>query len=111
MLKRLMIAAAALGLAIGVGTAHAQEKLKVGFINIGPKTDGGWTQGHWTGVQALEKELGDKIEVTLPRERARRPGRGARHRGPGPARQQADLHDLVRLHGADAEGRLRNTRT
>ena len=65
MLKRLMIAAAALGLALGVSGAQAQEKFKVGFVNIGPKTDGGWTQGHWTGVQALEKELGDKIEVTF----------------------------------------------
>jgi simple sugar transport system substrate-binding protein len=65
MLKRLMIAAAAVGLALGVGAAQAQEKFKVGFVNIGPKTDGGWTQGHWTGVQALEKELGDKIEVTF----------------------------------------------
>ena len=65
MLKRLMIATAAVGLALGLGAAQAQEKFKVGFVNIGPKTDGGWTQGHWTGVQALEKELGDKIEVTF----------------------------------------------
>ncbi len=65
MLKRLMIAAAAVGLALGIGAAEAQEKFKVGFVNIGPKTDGGWTQGHWTGVEALQKELGDKIEVTF----------------------------------------------
>ncbi|HEY7690507.1 MAG TPA: BMP family ABC transporter substrate-binding protein, partial [Dongiaceae bacterium] len=38
---------------------------KVGFVNVGPKTDGGWTQGHWTGVEMLQKELGDKIEVTF----------------------------------------------
>ena len=65
MLKRLMIATATLGLALGVGAAQAQEKFKVGFVNVGPKTDGGWTQGHWTAVQMLEKELGDKIEVTF----------------------------------------------
>ena len=65
MLKRPMIATAALSLALGVGAAQAQEKFKVGFVNVGPKTDGGWTQGHWTGVQMLEKELGDKIEVTF----------------------------------------------
>jgi simple sugar transport system substrate-binding protein len=65
MLKRLMTAAAALTLALGVGSAYAQEKLKVGFINVGPKNDGGWTQGHWTGAQALEAALGDKIEVTF----------------------------------------------
>ena len=65
MLKRLMIAAAALALALGAGAAQAQDKFKVGFVNVGPKTDGGWTQGHWTGVEMLQKELGDKIEVTF----------------------------------------------
>src|SRR5262249_55270857 len=65
MLKRLMIAIAALGIAVSATAAYAQEKFKVGFVAIGPKNDGGWTQGHWTGVQALEKELGDKIEVTF----------------------------------------------
>ena len=50
MLKKLMTAAAALSLAFAAGGAAAQEKLKVGFINVGPKTDGGWTQGHWTGA-------------------------------------------------------------
>jgi len=66
MLKGLMTAAAALSIAFGLGTvAQAQEKLKVGFVNVGPKNDGGWTQGHWTGVEALEAALGDKIEITF----------------------------------------------
>lgn len=65
MLKRLMIAATAVGLAFGLGAAQAQEKFKVGFVNVGPKTDGGWTQGHWTGVEMLQEELGDQIEVTF----------------------------------------------
>jgi basic membrane protein A len=65
MLKRLVTAVAAVGLVLGIGAAEAQEKFKVGFVNVGPKTDGGWTQGHWTGVEALQKELGDKIEVTF----------------------------------------------
>jgi simple sugar transport system substrate-binding protein len=66
MLKRLITTAAALSLAIAAGTAAlAQDKLKVGFVNVGPKTDGGWTQGHWTGVQQLQAELGDRIEVTF----------------------------------------------
>ncbi|HET7714463.1 MAG TPA: BMP family ABC transporter substrate-binding protein [Bauldia sp.] len=65
MLKRLMIAGAALGVALTMGVAEAQEKFKVGFVAIGPKNDGGWTQAHWTGVEALQKELGDKIEVTF----------------------------------------------
>jgi basic membrane protein A len=65
MLKKLMTAAAALSLAFAVGAAQAQEKLKVGFINVGPKTDGGWTQGHWTGAEKLREALGDKIEITF----------------------------------------------
>ncbi|MEX2319514.1 MAG: BMP family ABC transporter substrate-binding protein, partial [Bauldia sp.] len=66
MLKRFMAAAAALSLALAVGSvAQAQDKLKVAFMNVGPKTDGGWTQGHWTGVEMLMAELGDQIEVTF----------------------------------------------
>jgi basic membrane protein A len=66
MLKRFMAAVAALSLALAAGSAAlAQDKLKVAFMNVGPKTDGGWTQGHWTGVQMLQEELGDQIEVTF----------------------------------------------
>ncbi len=70
MFKQMLVAAAtafALALASG-GAAQAAApaaKLKVGFVNVGPKTDGGWTEGHWTGVQALQKSLGDKIDVTF----------------------------------------------
>jgi len=66
MLKRVIMAAAALSLAVAMGSAaQAQEKLKVGFINVGPKNDGGWTQGHWTAAEELQKELGDQIEITF----------------------------------------------
>jgi simple sugar transport system substrate-binding protein len=65
MLKKLVTAAALVSLALGLGVAHAQEKLKVGFINVGPKNDGGWTQGHWTGAEMLREELGDQIEITF----------------------------------------------
>ena len=66
MLKRLMIATAAAAFALAGGNAAlAQAKLKVAFVNVGPKTDGGWTQGHWTGVQQVQKELGDKVEITF----------------------------------------------
>jgi simple sugar transport system substrate-binding protein len=60
-----MIAAAALGVALSFGVAQAQEKFKVGFVAIGPKNDGGWTQAHWNGAQALAQELGDKVEITF----------------------------------------------
>ncbi len=65
MLKRLMIAATAIGLALVAGVAQAQEAFKVGFVAIGPKNDGGWTEAHWNGAQALHKELGDKVEITF----------------------------------------------
>jgi basic membrane protein A len=44
--------------------ASAQEKLKVGFVYLGPIGDGGWTYQHELGRQALVKALGDKIETT-----------------------------------------------
>ena len=53
----------------------------------------------------MVKELGDKIDTTLSRERQRRPGLRALDRAARAHRPQADLHDLVRLHGPDAEGR------
>jgi len=65
MLRKLMTAAALLTLALGVGSAYAQDPLKVGFINVGPKNDGGWTQGHWDGAQELKKALGDNVEIAF----------------------------------------------
>ncbi|MCJ8141668.1 BMP family ABC transporter substrate-binding protein [Ancylobacter sp. A5.8] len=57
--------AAGLVLAGGVGTqAQAQEKLKVGFVYIGPVGDFGWTYQHDQGRKAIEKEFGDKVETT-----------------------------------------------
>jgi simple sugar transport system substrate-binding protein len=57
-------AAAALVIASGAG-ALAADKLKVGFIYIGPRGDFGWTYQHELGRQAIEKEFGDKIETTF----------------------------------------------
>ena len=65
-MKKLMMTAAAAAVAI-VATgfsATAAEKLKVGFIYLGPVGDLGWTYMHEVGRQALVKELGDKIETT-----------------------------------------------
>ena len=44
--------------------ASAADKLKVGFIYLGPVGDFGWTYQHDLGRQALVKEFGDKIETT-----------------------------------------------
>jgi basic membrane protein A and related proteins len=59
------VAAAALLLAGSMGgSAAAADKLKVGFIYLGPVGDLGWTYQHDQARQALVKEFGDKIETT-----------------------------------------------
>lgn len=44
-------------------SAHA-DKLKVGFIYVGPIGDHGWTYRHDIGRQDVEKHFGDKVETT-----------------------------------------------
>jgi simple sugar transport system substrate-binding protein len=65
-MNRKALAAAALLLAtgLGLGAAVAADKLKVGFVYIGPVGDFGWTYQHEVGRQMLVKEFGDKIETT-----------------------------------------------
>ena len=70
MRKTFLAAAAALLLAgIVGGTAStgalAADKLKVGFIYLGPVGDLGWTYQHELARQALAKEFGDKVETTF----------------------------------------------
>ncbi len=43
--------------------AFAQEKLKVGFIFLGPIGDYGWTWAHNKGREAVDAALGDKVET------------------------------------------------
>jgi basic membrane protein A and related proteins len=43
--------------------AFAQDKLKVGFIFLGPIGDYGWTWAHNKGREAVESALGDKVET------------------------------------------------
>lgn len=45
--------------------AQDGEKLKVGFIYVGPVGDGGWSYQHDQGRQAIVAEYGDKIETTF----------------------------------------------
>ncbi|MFT4185073.1 MAG: BMP family ABC transporter substrate-binding protein [Rhizobium sp.] len=59
-----LAATAALIVGFGAATsAEAASKTKICFIYVGSKTDGGWTQAHDKGRQALQKEFGDKIET------------------------------------------------
>ena len=43
--------------------ANADEKLKVGFVYVGPVGDHGWTYMHDQGRLLVESELGDKVST------------------------------------------------
>src|SRR6267378_4328717 len=66
-MRKILIAAAAVMLAAGASLfgASAADKLKVGFIYLGPIGDLGWTYQHDLARQAVVKEFGDKIETTF----------------------------------------------
>ena len=56
----------AAALALGLATsALADEKIKVGFIYVGPIGDGGWTYEHNKGRLAVEEHFGDKVETVF----------------------------------------------
>lgn len=44
--------------------AFAQDKIKVGFVYVGPIGDFGWTHGHQMGLEALNEHFGDAVETT-----------------------------------------------
>ncbi len=56
----------AAGLIVSAPVASfAAEPLKVAFVYLGPRGDGGWTQQHDMGRLGLEKAMGDKIKTTF----------------------------------------------
>ncbi|MEH2478938.1 basic membrane protein A [Nitrobacteraceae bacterium AZCC 2146] len=65
-MKKIVLAATAVFLtaAAGLCGASAAEKLKVGFIYLGPIGDLGWTYQHDLARLAMVKEFGDKVETT-----------------------------------------------
>jgi len=66
-MRKILIATAAAAIAIGASLvgASAADKLKVGFIYLGPVGDLGWTYQHDVARQAMLKEFGDKVETTF----------------------------------------------
>jgi len=62
-MQRFLIALALL-LAAGLAPAGAQDKLKVGFIYVGPIGDFGWSYQHDQGRQAIEAAFGDRVETS-----------------------------------------------
>ena len=67
LMKYLSTAALALGLVTGATGAMAQDKLKVGFVYVGPVGDGGWTYEHDKARLAVEAEFGDQVETLSAR--------------------------------------------
>ncbi len=63
-MKKWKILAAAAALALATGVAQAADKLKVGFIYVGPIGDHGWSYQHDQGRLAIEKALGDKVKTS-----------------------------------------------
>jgi len=57
-------AAVTCSLAMFATAAPAADKLKVGFIYVGPIGDFGWSYQHDVARKALEKALGDKVQTT-----------------------------------------------
>ncbi|MEO8317786.1 MAG: BMP family ABC transporter substrate-binding protein [Bradyrhizobium sp.] len=66
-MRKLLIATTAAVIAVGASLvgASAADKLKVGFIYLGPVGDLGWTYQHDVARQAMLKEFGDKVETTF----------------------------------------------
>ncbi|WP_439616774.1 BMP family ABC transporter substrate-binding protein [Shinella sp.] len=63
-MKKIILALATSAAVLGfAAAANAQDATKICFIYVGSKTDGGWTQAHDIGRQALQAEFGDKIET------------------------------------------------
>jgi len=66
-MRKILIAATAAVLVTGAGLfgASAADKLKIGFIYLGPVGDLGWTYQHDLGRLEMLKEFGDKVETTF----------------------------------------------
>ncbi|MEM0946361.1 MAG: BMP family ABC transporter substrate-binding protein [Pseudomonadota bacterium] len=64
MLRRTLLAAAALAAATA-GAAFAADPVKVGFVLVGPKNDGGWSQHHYEKAVKMSEKFGDKVELIV----------------------------------------------
>ncbi len=62
-MRKIISLAAGLALSLAAGAAQA-EKLKVGFVYVGPIGDHGWSYQHNQGRLAIEEALGDQVETT-----------------------------------------------
>ena len=62
-MRKMLAVLAGLAMSLAVATASGADKLKVGFIYVGPIGDHGWTYQHDQGRLAVEEAFGDKVET------------------------------------------------
>ena len=62
-MRKLLAVMAGLALSLAVGAVSGADKLKVGFIYVGPIGDHGWTYQHHEGLLAVEQAFGDRVET------------------------------------------------
>ena len=63
-MRKALALIAGLALLLPIATfAHGDEKLKVGFVYVGPIGDHGWTYQHHDGLLAVQEEFGDQVET------------------------------------------------
>ncbi len=61
--RRSILAGAVLAVSLAGSAFAQQDKVKAGFIFVGPIGDGGWTYEHNQGRLAVEEHFGDKVET------------------------------------------------
>ena len=62
-MRKLLAALSGLALSLAVAGASGADKLKIGFIYVGPIGDHGWTYQHDQGRLAVEEAFGDRVET------------------------------------------------
>ena len=62
-LKLITASFLAVMLSFPVYAGEAKDKVKVGFIYVGPTGDHGWTYRHDIGRKQVEEAYGDKVET------------------------------------------------
>lgn len=65
MFRRTLLAVATAALAAGTAYADSHEPVKVGFILVGPKNDGGWNEHHYHSAEVMKEHFGDKVELVV----------------------------------------------
>ncbi len=63
--RRTLLGATAILATIATGAFSQVDKVKVGFVYVGPVGDGGWTYYHDVARKAVEAHFGDKVETVF----------------------------------------------